>query len=233
MSENLIESELFGHEKGAFTSAHQTKFGIVEVADKGTLFLDEIGEMPLGLQAKLLRFLDSGEFRRVGSNRTITVDVRVIAATNRDLTTLIRTGEFRQDLFYRLNVINLTLPPMRERREDIPELARYFLKKYGQKLSKDISGFTAEALEALTIYHWPGNVREMENIIERAVILCESGKITPDDLSIPSVSAAKETTPDATLEKMEKEHILGSSGNPAGTSQRRARPSASTERPST
>ncbi len=122
-----------------------------------------------------------------------------------------------------MNVINLTLPPMRERREDIPELARYFLKKYGQKLSKDISGFTAEALEALTIYHWPGNVREMENIIERAVILCESGKITPDDLSIPSVSAAKETTPDATLEKMEKEHILRvlreSGGNQSKASQ--------------
>jgi two-component system response regulator AtoC len=223
LSENLIESELFGHEKGAFTSAHQTKFGIVEVADKGTLFLDEIGEMPLSLQAKLLRFLDSGEFRRVGSNRTMTVDVRVIAATNRDLTTLIRTGEFRQDLFYRLNVINLTIPPMRERREDIPELAHYFLKKYSQKLSKDISGFTAEALEAFNGYHWPGNVREMENIIERAVILCESGQISPDDLSIPPVSSAKEAVPDATLEKMEEDHILRvlreSGGNQSKASQ--------------
>ncbi len=223
LSENLIESELFGHEKGAFTSAHQTKFGIVEVADKGTLFLDEIGEMPLGLQAKLLRFLDSGEFRRVGSNRTITVDVRVIAATNRDLTTLIRTGEFRQDLFYRLNVINLTIPPVRERREDIPELSHYFLKKYSQKLSKDIAGFTAEALEALNSYHWPGNVREMENIIERAVILCDAGKIGPDDLSMPPVSSAREAGPDATLEKMEKEHILRvlgeSSGNQSKASQ--------------
>ncbi len=208
LSENLIESELFGHEKGAFTSAHQTKFGIVEVADKGTLFLDEIGEMSLGLQAKLLRFLDSGEFRRVGSNRTITVDVRLIAATNKDLPTLIRTGEFRQDLYYRLNVINITIPPLRERREDIPELAGYFLKKYSRKLSKDISGFTAEALESLNSYHWPGNVREMENIIERAVILCESGKIAPDDLSIPLIPSAKEEGTDATLEKMEKEHIL-------------------------
>jgi DNA-binding NtrC family response regulator len=208
LSENLIESELFGHEKGAFTSAHQTKFGIVEVADKGTLFLDEIGELPLGLQSKLLRFLDSGEFRRVGSNRTIRVDVRVIAATNRDLTALISAGGFRQDLFYRLNVINLTLPPLRERSEDIPELARYFLKKYSQKLSKDIAGFTAEAIETLNKYQWPGNVREMENIVERAVILCDSGKIGPDDLSIPPVSPAKETLPDATLENMEKEHIL-------------------------
>jgi len=223
LSENLIESELFGHEKGAFTSAHQTKFGIVEVADKGTLFLDEIGEMPLGLQAKLLRFLDSGEFRRVGSNRTITVDVRLIAATNKDLTALIKTGEFRQDLFYRLNVINITIPPLRERREDIPELAGYFLKKYSRKLSKDISEFTAEALEALNSYHWPGNVREMENIVERAVILCESGKIAPDDLSIPLIPSAKEEGTDATLEKMEKEHIIRvlreSGGNQSKASQ--------------
>jgi DNA-binding NtrC family response regulator len=208
LSENLIESELFGHEKGAFTSAHQTKFGIVEVADKGTLFLDEIGEMPLGLQAKLLRFLDSGEFRRVGSNSAITVDVRVIAATNRDLNALIRTGEFRQDLFYRLNVINITIPPVRERKEDIPEIARYFLKTYSQRLSKDISGFTSGAMEALTGYDWPGNVREMENIIERAVILCDTGKVGLEDLSIPTVPASGEATPNATLEKMEKEHIL-------------------------
>lgn len=222
LSENLIESELFGHEKGAFTSAHQTKYGIVEVADKGTLFLDEIGEMPLGLQAKLLRFLDSGEFRRVGSNRTITVDVRVIAATNRDLMMLIRSGEFRQDLYYRLNVINITIPPLRERGEDVAELSRHFLRKYGQKLSKDISGFTDEALEALAGYHWPGNVRELENIIERAVILCESGKITSDDLSVPSVPLSKEAA-DSSLEKMEKEHILKvleeSGGNQSKASQ--------------
>ncbi len=223
LSENLIESELFGHEKGAFTSAHQTKFGIVEVADRGTLFLDEIGEMPLGLQAKLLRFLDSGEFRRVGSNRTITVDVRVIAATNRDLTALIGTGEFRQDLFYRLNVINITIPPLRERREDIPELSRYFLKKYGQRLSKDIQGFTAGALEGLSSYHWPGNARELENIIERAVILCDTVKIGPDDLSLPPASPAKDGAPDTTLENVEKEYILRvlreSGGNQSKASQ--------------
>jgi len=218
-SENLIESELFGHEKGAFTNAYQTKYGIVEVADKGTLFLDEIGEMPLGLQAKLLRFLDSGEFRRVGGNKTLTVDVRVIAATNRDLTELIREGRFRQDLYYRLNVININIPPLRERREDIPELSRYFLKKYSQKLSKSILGFTREALEILINYPWPGNVRELENVIERAVILCDSENIGPESLSI-AVFPLVETAPlrpclpqdfsgtPLSLEDVERDHIL-------------------------
>ncbi len=223
LSENLMESELFGHEKGAFTSAHQTKYGIVEVADKGTLFLDEIGEMPLGLQAKLLRFLDSGEFRRVGGNKTLSVDVRVIAATNKDLSDLIRTGGFRQDLYYRLNVINITIPPLRERKEDIPELSLYFLKKYGQKLSKEISGFTPEATEALGNYDWPGNVRELENIIERAVILCDSENISAEDLSIPFVQAQREQGIHSTLENMERDYIITvlkeSNGNQSKASQ--------------
>ena len=208
LSENLIESEIFGHEKGAFTSAYQLKHGLVEVADKGTLFLDEIGEMPIGLQPKFLRFLDSGEFRRVGGNKTLRVDVRMIAATNKDLSGLIKTGNFREDLYYRLNVINVTIPPLRERKEDIVELAEHFLIKYAQKLSKSISGFTAEALELLTGYKWPGNVRELENVIERAVILCECDQIGAEDLSISSYSAVAEMGVNPSLEEMEKNYIL-------------------------
>ncbi|HWR58212.1 MAG TPA: sigma-54 dependent transcriptional regulator [Thermodesulfovibrionales bacterium] len=208
LSENLIESELFGHEKGAFTSAYQAKYGIVEVADKGTLFLDEISEMPLALQAKLLRFLDSGEFRRVGGNKTLKVDVRTIAATNKDLAESIRQGMFRQDLFYRLNVINITLPPLRERKEDVGELSEFFLGIYFRKLAKDISGFSEEALEALTDYEWPGNVRELENVIERAVILCDSDKVGLDDLAIPKVALLERKGPQPSLEDMEREYIL-------------------------
>ncbi len=208
LSENLIESEIFGHEKGAFTSAYQLKHGLVEVADKGTLFLDEIGEMPVGLQAKLLRFLDSGEFRRVGGNKAMRVDVRLITATNKDLPEMIKAGTFREDLFYRLNVITVTIPPLRERKEDIPELARYFLKKYSRKLSKVVKDFTAEALELLAGYHWPGNVRELENVIERAVILCESDRIGAEDLSIPSAAAVAELGTNPSLEEMEKNYIL-------------------------
>jgi len=207
LSENLIESEIFGHEKGAFTNAYQTKHGIVEVADRGTLFLDEIAEMPLGLQAKLLRFLDSGEFRRVGGNKILNVDVRVLTATNKNLTDLIRAGHFRVDLYYRLNVINITLPPLRERKEDTPELARFFLKKYSHKLSKSVSGFSQEVLDLFTSYDWPGNVRELENIIERAVILSDSEQIGREDVSIPTVHAGRETPAASSLEEMEKEHI--------------------------
>lgn len=208
LSENLIESEIFGHEKGAFTNAYQTKHGIVEVADKGTLFLDEIGEMPLGLQAKLLRFLDSGEFRRVGSNRTLKVDVRIIAATNKNLIDLVKGGTFREDLFYRLNVINITIPPLRERREDIPELARYFLDKYAGKLSKPVRGYTAKATERLNSYHWPGNVRELENVVERAVILCDDDNIGPEYLSIPAGVSTQGRNAQPSLEQWEREYII-------------------------
>jgi two-component system, NtrC family, response regulator AtoC len=207
-SENLIESELFGHEKGAFTNAYQAKHGIVEVADKGTLFLDEIAEMPLGLQANLLRFLDSGEFRRVGGNKTLTVDTRVIAATNKDLSALIGTGRFREDLYYRLNVINIKLPPLRERKEDIPELSRFFLKKYSRKLSKSISGFVPAVLDALNGYDWPGNARELENIIERAVILCDSENIREEDILLPAMNPIKDVPVNPSLEEAEKDHIL-------------------------
>ncbi|TAN46020.1 MAG: sigma-54-dependent Fis family transcriptional regulator [Nitrospirae bacterium] len=207
-SENLMESELFGHEKGAFTSAYQTKYGIVEVADKGTLFLDEIGDMPLNLQSKLLRFLDSGEFRRVGGNKNLKVDVRVIAATNKDLTEAVESGAFRQDLFYRLNVINLTMPALRERKEDVPELSKFFMSKYGKKMSKDITGMTAAAAAALNSYDWPGNVRELENVIERAVILCDSSVIGLEDLSISGTGKSKKEKPYLSLEEMERDHIL-------------------------
>jgi len=208
LSENLIESEIFGHEKGAFTSAYQMKHGLVEVADKGTLFLDEIGEMPIGLQAKLLRFLDSGEFRRVGGNKTLSVDVRVIAATNKDLSGMIKAGTFREDLYYRLNVINLMIPALRERKEDIAELSRHFLMKYAKKLSKTITDFTSEALELLAGYDWPGNVRELENVVERAVILCESNRVRANDLSIPSSETVEELGTNPSLEEMEKAYIL-------------------------
>ncbi|HXX57682.1 MAG TPA: sigma-54 dependent transcriptional regulator [Thermodesulfovibrionales bacterium] len=208
LSESLIESELFGHEKGAFTSAYQTKYGIVEVADKGTLFLDEIAEMPLGLQAKLLRFLDSGEFRRVGGNKTLKVDVRVIAATNKDMNGIMRAGAFREDLYYRLNVITIAIPPLRERREDIAELAKYFMKKYSRKLFKPIANIKEEALLMLHKYDWPGNVRELENVLERAVILCDNREIGKEDLAIPAAAAAEERSLHPSLEEMEKEYIL-------------------------
>ena len=205
-SESLIESEIFGHEKGAFTNAYQTKHGIVEVADNGTLFLDEIGEMPLGLQPTLLRFLESGEYRRVGSNKIMKVDVRLITATNQDLQELLKTGKFREDLYYRLNVINITIPPLRERRDDIPGLSRYFLNKYSQKLSKLVTDFEPDAMQVLTEYRWPGNVRELENVVERAVIICDSEKITSKELSIHESIPAHVIKP-SSLADIEKEHI--------------------------
>ena len=208
LSESLIESEIFGHEKGAFTSAYQLKHGLVEVADTGTLFLDEIGEMPIGLQAKLLRFLDSGEFRRVGGNKALTVDVRLIAATNKDLVAMIKKGTFREDLYYRLNVINITLPPLRERKEDIAALARHFLQQYAKKLDKSITDLTSDALELLAGYHWPGNVRELENVVERAVILCESDLLGAEDLSVPAPAMIAELGTNPSLEEMEKNYIL-------------------------
>jgi len=207
-SENLIESEVFGHEKGAFTSAYETKHGIVEVADRGTLFLDEIAEMPVALQAKLLRFLDTGEFRRVGGNKILHVDVRVIAATNKDLREFISQGKFREDLYYRLNVINIVIPPLRERPEDIAGLTEYFLEKYSQKISKPIKGVTPEARALLGGYAWPGNVRELENVVERAVILCGSEMIEADDLSVPAARAAVEKGAAGSLEEMERDYIL-------------------------
>ncbi|MBP0049752.1 sigma-54-dependent Fis family transcriptional regulator [Marinobacterium sp. AK62] len=182
--ETLIESELFGHEKGAFTGATSSRSGLIEAADGGTLFLDEIGELPLEAQARLLRFLQEGEIRRVGAVQPLKVDVRLIAATHRDLKTRARCGEFREDLYYRLYVMELRMPPLRERDEDILELARCFLRKQGEKMACPDLRFTEDALDLLRRYPWPGNVRELENAIERAVILADGDHITPDLLGI-------------------------------------------------
>ncbi len=208
LSESLIESELFGHEKGAFTNAFKIKYGLVEAADKGTLFLDEIAEMPQQLQAKLLRFLDSGEFRRVGGTKNLRVDVRIIAATNKRLEELIKKGDFRNDLYYRLNVINIELPPLRDRIEDIVPLVNHFIKKYNHKFTKNIRGIENSALSLLKRYKWPGNVRELENVIERAVILCDGERIKTEHLTLPC-SNLSDTEPDSLkLADMEKRHIV-------------------------
>lgn len=182
LTETLLESELFGHEKGAFTGAVAQKKGKFEIADGGTIFLDELGEMSPLLQAKLLRVLQEQEFERVGGNRPIKVDVRLIAATNRDLESAIKDGGFRQDLYYRLNVVSLKLPPLRERREDIPLLANYFATKYANKCKRQVRGIAPEARALLAAYDWPGNVRELENAIERAVVLGSTDLIRPEDL---------------------------------------------------
>ncbi len=180
--ETLMESELFGHVRGAFTGAHSTKKGLIEEADGGTLFLDEIGNLSLSVQAKLLRFLQEHEIKRVGGTENIKVDVRVIAATNQPLEPLIKANKFREDLFDRLNVVSISIPPLRERKEDIPLLANYFLRRFSQENQKNVSHISPEALEILTQYSWPGNVRELEHAIERAVILTNRPVILPEDL---------------------------------------------------
>ncbi len=182
LAENLLESELFGHEKGAFTGAQRQRDGLFVQADGGTLFMDEIGEMPLALQAKLLRALQQGEVQRLGSDRPVRVDVRIVAATNRDLEAEVRAGRFREDLFYRLNVIALSVPALRERPEDIPLLARHFLGRFAQRNRKSIRGFTPRAMDLLLRHDWPGNVRELENAVERGVILAPGETITEEDL---------------------------------------------------
>jgi two-component system, NtrC family, response regulator len=182
LTETLLESELFGHERGAFTHAVAMRKGRFELADSGTLFMDEVAEMSQGLQVKLLRVLQEMEFERVGGNRTIKVDVRVVAASNRDLKEEVEAGRFREDLFYRLNVVHLHLPPLRERQEDIPLLAAHFIKKYVQENLRDKTRITPEAVKVLMQYGWPGNIRELENVMERAVILCSNNVISPQDL---------------------------------------------------
>ena len=189
LPETLLESELFGHERGAFTGAVARKEGRFELAEGGTLFMDEIGEISPAMQAKLLRVLQSGEFERVGGTRTLTADVRLIAATNSDVATLVREKRFREDLYYRLNVITIHLPPLRARQDDIPLLAHHFLRKYAAKNAKTVGGFAEEALDILQTYAWPGNVRELENVIERAVVLTRSSVISPADLPEALVGA--------------------------------------------
>lgn len=182
LSEGVLESELFGHEKGAFTDAIKARKGRFEIADHGTLFLDEVGEMSLKVQVKLLRVLEKGEFERVGGEKTLKVDVRLIAATNRNLEKEIAEGRFREDLLYRLNVVSIHLPPLRERQEDIPLLSNFFVVKYAKKYKKEIEGLTPEVVNTLCAYHWPGNVRELEHVIERAVVLCKNSAISIENL---------------------------------------------------
>lgn len=190
LSESLLESELFGHEKGAFTDAKTTKKGLFELADGGTIFLDEVGDMPLTLQAKLLRFLEDRTFRRVGGTTELSVDVRVIAATNKNLEKAIADGTFREDLMYRLDVIAIHLPPVRERGDDVRLLAQWFVTKLAREFRKPITGIEEEAYEALARYNWPGNVREVRNVIERAVLLSEGETIGPDDIMIGRIGGA-------------------------------------------
>jgi len=204
LPESLLESELFGHEKGAFTDAHQQKQGLFELADGGTIFLDEIGDMPPSLQAKLLRFLEETAFRRVGGTKDIRVDVRIIAATNRHLRGLVADGRFREDLFYRLNVFPVTLPPLRERPEDIPLLAEHFIHQYNREFRKEVTGIDSAALAAIQAYAWPGNVREMKNIIERVMLLSAGSRLTlvdlPAELKTPVAAAAGVRGPPTVIE---------------------------------
>ena len=182
INENLLESELFGHEKGSFTGAHAEKKGLFEIADRGTLFLDEIAELDVGIQAKLLRALQERKIRRVGGTHEMNTDVRVIAATNRDLRAMVADGRFRDDLYYRINVLSIDVPPLRERREDIPVLIDFFLKKHTRNTSRLVTGLMPDTKKLMSDYSWPGNVRQLESAIERAILLCEGDKITVEDL---------------------------------------------------
>ena len=206
---NLIESELFGREKGAFTGANVRQIGRFELADGGTIFLDEIGEMPLELQSKLLRFIQDGEFERLGNPRTIKVNVRIIAASNRNLEEEIRNGRFREDLFYRLNVFPITIPPLRQRMEDIPLLVHHFISKFNKKMGKKIESISKETMKALQEYSWPGNVRELESVIERAVITSPGTSLQVLDRfdTFPKAGEANATDVKA-LAELEQEHIL-------------------------
>jgi transcriptional regulator with GAF, ATPase, and Fis domain len=206
---NLIESELFGRERGAFTGANARQMGRFELADGGTIFLDEIGEMPLELQSKLLRVIQDGEFERLGSPRTIKVNVRIIAASNRNLEEEIRAGRFREDLFYRLNVFPITIPPLRQRKEDIPLLVNHFVAKFNKKMGKKIDAVTKETLNALQEYHWPGNVRELESVIERAVITSQGTALQVLD-RFESIRKAGELVGQdvKAIADLEQDHIL-------------------------
>jgi formate hydrogenlyase transcriptional activator len=203
----VIESELFGHEKGAFTGALMRRIGRFELANGGTLFLDEVGDLPLELQAKLLRVLQEGEFERLGGTQTLKVNVRMIAATNRDLKTAVEEGRFRADLFYRLNVFPIAIPPLRERLEDVPRLTRHFAMIYASKMGKSIDTIGEQTMKRLTAYHWPGNVRELQNVIERAVIISPKSRLEVDDaLATPVIETHGK--PARTLEEIEREHIV-------------------------
>jgi len=230
--ETLFESELFGHVRGSFTGATSDRVGMMEQADRGTIFFDEVAEMPLSVQVKLLRALQNGEIRRVGGKESMRVDVRVIAATNRDVKKALADGSFREDLYYRLNVFHIELPPLRERREDIPLLASYFREKYARELGKRVLRFSERAEMLLVRYDWPGNVRELENAVERAVTLAEGREITPGDLP-PAVREPRQALLDRggsfpyseamTLAQIEAEHIRRVLAHNAGNTTKAAK----------
>ena len=203
---DLLESELFGHEKGAFTGAIAQKIGRFEMADGGTLFLDEVGDIPLALQSKLLRVLQEQEFERLGGTRTHQVNVRMVAATNRDLAEMVKRNEFRSDLFYRLNVFPVRLPPLRARRGDIPALVEHFVELYSRRMDKQIEHVFPETMSVLSAYHWPGNIRELQNFIERSVILSDDNVLRPPLAELNS-SADAEPLEATTLEQAERDHI--------------------------
>jgi transcriptional regulator with GAF, ATPase, and Fis domain len=195
LQENLLESELFGHEKGAFTGADRQRIGRFEQADGGSLFLDEIGDMSASTQAKILRVLQEHEFERLGGTRTIKVDVRLVAATNRDLPEMVGRGAFREDLYYRLNVVTIGMPPLRERKDDIVPLATWFIRRFSNELKKKLEGFEPEAQKMLMRYNWPGNIRELENAVERAALLAEGQTIRAEDLRLGDVSSGNPNEP--------------------------------------
>ena len=217
LQENLLESELFGHEKGAFTGADRQRIGRFEQADGGSLFLDEIGDMSTSTQAKILRVLQEHEFERLGGTRTIKVDVRLIAATNRDLPGMVANGQFREDLYYRLNVVSIDMPALRERKEDIIPLAAWFIRRFSSELKKKVDGLEGDAQKLLMRYNWPGNIRELENAIERAALLAESALIRADDLRLgdfgggnprDSSAAVKIPPTGIALEEIERQALI-------------------------
>jgi len=227
--ENLLESELFGYERGAFTGANASKPGKFELADKGTLFLDEIGDVPLAIQVKLLRVLQEREFERLGGTRTVKVDVRLIAATNRDLREALEQGTFREDLYYRLNVVPIDIAPLRQRKEDIPDLVNLFISRFAGDSGKPVEGITQEAMQILVNYHWPGNVRELQNIIERACALAKGVVLKVEDIHLDvrparAVNGAGNFLPDGmTLEQWEDEMIRESLRRASGNKSQAAR----------
>jgi DNA-binding NtrC family response regulator len=227
--ENLLESELFGHERGAFTGADQRRIGRFEQANKGTLFLDEIGDVPPAIQVKLLRVLQDREFERLGGTRTLKVDVRLIAATNRDLRAALEEGTFREDLYYRLNVVAIDIPPLREHKEDIPALAEFFLEKVARESGKPVRGFTPQAVQRLADFHWPGNVRELENAVERAVTLSTGSVLDAADIHLDTqppggaADAAPVLPRGVTLEQWEEEVIREALRRASGNKSQAAR----------
>ncbi len=231
LAETLLESELFGHEKGSFTGAAARREGRFKLAHGGTLFLDEISEISPSVQVKLLRVLQEREFERVGGNETLRVDVRIVAATNRDLANLVRDGRFREDLYYRLNVVGMRLPPLRARREDIPLLAQHFLTRFAAEAGKGVTGFAPEAMRALSAHSWPGNVRELENTVERCIVLADGALVRREHLALPADAAepppdgalgAPPPIPGATLEEIEKYALLSTLESCGGSTHRAA-----------